>query len=278
MAVETKGLVSVIMLSRNKGDYLEASVRSVMAQTYQNWELLFVDDASNDGSIGELLKLKYEDKQRNGAIYGKMTFDDGTLVDRISVTRSADQRGETMNRNSALKNAKGKWIAFLDAGDVWEPTKLEKQVAFMEGHEYAFSYTRFSSIDSEANDLGIVMGGPEIVSYKDMRKCCWMGYLTVMYDREKVGDLQVNGLEDANDYALWLQVARRSDCYLLPECLASQMSEKGLGHRILSSSKWTWRYGAYRMIERMNPISAAYMTVRNMGYAAWKWRKYREKV
>lgn len=58
MAVETKGLVSVIMLSRNKGNYLEASVRSVMAQTYQNWELLFVDDASKDDSIEVLLKLK----------------------------------------------------------------------------------------------------------------------------------------------------------------------------------------------------------------------------
>ena len=111
-----------------------------------------------------------------------------------------------------------------------------------------------------------------------MRKCCWMGYLTVMYDREIIGDIQVNGLKEANDYALWLQVARRSDCYLLPECLASQMSEEGLLHRLLTSGKWTWRYGAYRKIEKMNPISAIYMTIRNMVYATWKWRQYVERV
>ncbi len=278
MSVEMNGLVSVIMLSRNKGEYLEASVRSVMAQTYQNWELLFVDDASKDDSIGVLLKLKYEDRQRNGAIYGKMTFDDGTLVDRISVTRTTDNRGETLNRNSALRDAKGKWIAFLDAGDVWEPTKLEKQVAFMEEHGYVFSYTKFRSIDAGGNDFGIVMNGPSVLSDKDMRKCCWMGYLTVMYDATKTGVLQVNGLDESNDYALWLQVASKSECHLLPESLASQMSEKGLWHRLLTSDKWIWRYETYRKIERLNPITAAYMTVRNLAYTAWKWWKYVERA
>ena len=271
-------LVSIIMLSRNKEQYLEASVRSIMAQTYQNWELFFVDDASKDDSISIILKLKEEDRKRSSVKDGSHFFDDSNLVDRINVTKTTDYRGETHNRNYALREARGKWVAFLDAGEVWEPTKLEKQVAFMEEHGYAFSYTKFKSIDSYKRTLGIVMSGPEEITYQDMKKCCWMGYLTVMYDREKIGDLQVNGLEEANDYALWLQVARRSDCYLLPECLASQMSEKGLWHRILSSSKWTWRYGAYRKIERMDPISAAYMTVRNMGYAAWKWRKYVERA
>ena len=119
-------LVSVIMLSRNKAQFLEASVRSVMAQTYQNWELLFVDDASNDDTISLLQKLKDEDGRRKGAVYGRYLMEDGTLVDRISVTRTVNQRGETHNRNSVLREAKGRWMAFLDAGDIWEPTKLEK--------------------------------------------------------------------------------------------------------------------------------------------------------
>ncbi len=271
-------LVSIIMLSRNKEQFLVASVRSIMAQTYQNWELLFVDDASKDDTIGVMLKLKYEDEKRNGPVYGRHLMEDGTQVDRISVTRSAYQRGETMTRNSALKDAKGKWIAFLDAGDIWEPTKLEKQVAFMEEHGFAFSYTKYKSIDAQGRDLGIVMSGPEVLSYKDIQKCCWMGYLTVMYDATKIGLLQVDGLDEANDYALWLQVARKAECHLLPECLASQMSEKGLWHRLLTTDKWAWRYEAYRKIERMNPIFAAYMVVRNMAYAAWKWGKYAERV
>ncbi len=267
-------LVSVIMLSRNREQYLEASVRSVMAQTYQKWELLFVDDASNDDSIGVLLKLKYEDSQRNGAIYGKMTFDDGTLVDRISVTRTTENRGETQNRNSALREAKGKWIAFLDAGDIWEPTKLEKQVRFMKENDYAFTYTLFNNIDAQGKELGVMMTGPECISKDDMMKCCWMGYLTVMYDAEKIGRLQLNGVKRTNDYPLWLLVSKKADCHLLPECLASQMSEKGLKNRLLSSPKWMWRYETYRIIERMNPISATYMTIRNLFYTAYKWWKY----
>ena len=278
MTFVQRDLVSIIMLSRNKENYLEASVRSIMAQTYQNWELLFVDDASKDDTISIILKLKEEDRKRSSVKDGRSFLEDGTSIDRINVTKTTDYRGETHNRNCALREPKGKWIAFLDAGDVWEPTKLEKQVAFMEEHDCAFSYTKFNSIDSEANDLGIVMGGPKIISYKDMKKCCWMGYLTVMYNAEKLGLFQVNGLKEANDYALWLQVARRADCYLLAECLASQMSEKGLWHRLLTSDKWAWRYGVYRMIEKMNPIYAAYMTVRNLAYTAWKWWKYVERA
>ena len=127
-------LVSIIMLSRNKEQYVEASVRSVMAQTYQNWELLFVDDASKDKTISLLLELKDEDGKREPK-------EERGIADRISVSSTIESRGEIVNRNSALRSAKGRWIAFLDAGDIWEPTKLERQVAFMEEHGYAFSYT-----------------------------------------------------------------------------------------------------------------------------------------
>ena len=265
-----KDLVSVIMLSRDKEQFLKASVRSVMAQTYQNWELLFVDDASKDKTISLLLELKDEDRKRE-------LVEDRSLVDRISIFSTIEKRGAIVNRNSALRSARGRWIAFLDAGDIWEPTKLEKQVAFMEENGYSFSYTKYNCIDAQMKDVGIIMGGPECITHKEMMKCCWMGCLTVMYDAKKIGTLQVNGLEEGNDYALWLKVAEKVDCHLLPECLASQMSEGGLRNRLLTSKKWNWRYWTYRKIECMNPLRAAYMTVRNMTYAALKWRKYKER-
>ena len=268
-------LVSVIMLSRDKEQYVEASVRSVMTQTYQNWELLFVDDASKDKTISLLLELKDEDRRRGE--WSEGTFkQDGTLADRISVSSTIERRGAIVNRNSALRSARGRWIAFLDAGDIWEPTKLEKQVAFMEENGYSFSYTKYNCIDVQLKDTGIIMGGPECITYHDMLKCCWMGCLTVMYDAKKIGTLQVNGLEEGNDYALWLEVAEEADCHLLPECLASMMLEKGMWYRFLSSNSWSWRYEVYRKIVFMNPLSAAYMTVRNMAYATWKWWKYKE--
>ena len=252
---QKEDLVSIIMLSHNKEQHLEASIKSLLAQTYQNWELLLVDDASNDGSVGLLMELKGNDK-------------------RFRISQCIYKKGETANRNSALREAKGRWIAFFDAGDIWEPTKLEKQVRFMEEHNYAFSYTMFKAVKAHHPNSSIVMGGPEQISKNDMLKCCWMNYLTVMYDQEKIGLLQVNGLHNANDYALWLQVVEKADCYLLPECLATQISGKGLCLRLLSSPKWLWRYEAYRKIEGLNTLSAAYMTVRNIAYAAWKWWKF----
>ena len=148
----------------------------------------------------------------------------------------------------------------------------------MEEHDYAFSYTKFDNIDAQGKNLGVMMSGPECVTYHELQKCCWLGYLTVMYDRDKIGLLQVKGMEEANDYALWLQVAEKADCHLLPECLAMYMSEKGLYHRLITSPKWMWRYEAYRKIVGMNPIVSACMTIRNFAYTAYKWCKYAERV
>lgn len=253
-----KEKVSVIMLAQDCGQYLEASVKSVMAQTYQNWELIFVDDASKDNSLQRIMQLRGTDH-------------------RFKISQCVFSRGETVNRNSALRDAHGKWIAFLNAGDIWEPTKLEKQVKFMEENDYAFTYTKFNNIDAQGKDVGVLMSGPERITKDDMRKCCWMGYLTVMYDAEKIGRLQVPEMLYANDYPLWLLVSKKADCHLFPECLASQMSEKGLWNRLKKSEKWLWRYESYRKVERMSPFSVIYMAVRNLVYTAYKWHKYAKK-
>lgn len=253
-----KDKVSVIMLAQDCGQYLEASIKSLMAQTYQSWELLFVDDASKDDSLQRIIDLRGHDS-------------------RFKISHCVFSRGETVNRNSALKSAQGRWIAFLNAGDIWEPTKLEKQVRFMKENDYAFSYTKFNNIDAQGNDMGVAMNGPECITVDEMKKCCWMGYLTVMYDLEKIGRLQVNGVKRTNDYPLWLLASKKADCHLLPECLASQMLERGLWDRLLNSPKWMWRYEAYRKIVGMNPLVSACMTIRNLAYTAYKWWKYAKR-
>jgi glycosyltransferase involved in cell wall biosynthesis len=246
------------MLSHNKALFLESSIKSIITQTYKNWELIFLDDASSDDSLNRIMDLRDGEHQ-------------------FKISHCVFSRGESVNRNSALKDVRGRWITFLNAGDIWEPTKLEKQVRFMKENDYAFSYTMFNNIDAQGKNIGVRMSGPECITKDDMKKCCWMGYLTVMYDAEKIGCLQVNGVKRTNDYPLWLLVSRKADCHLLPECLASQMSEKGLKKRLLSSPKWLWRYETYREIERMNPIPAAYMTIRNLAYTAYKWWKYAKR-
>ena len=173
-----------------------------------------------------------------------------------------------------MANVQGRWIAFLDAGDIWEPTKLEMQIGFMEEHDYAFSYTQYGIIDKDSHDRGFVIGGKDRVKYQDMMKCCWPAYLTVMYDAEKVGMLQMRNLKGNNDYALWLQACEKADCYLLKENLAKLRTKWGILGKFLLTNGIKWRYEVYRIEYRMNPVMSCLYTIRNMWYGVVKWMKY----
>lgn len=206
-------LVSIIMLSHNSAQYVEESVRSVIAQTYQNWKLLFMDDNSKDNTITLMMDLKDE---------ARIRMEDYTFIDRIKVSQTVSDRGESVNRNKSLKEACGRYIAFLDVGDVWAPDKLEKQINFMKENGYTFSYHKYGQMNNKSSNRGIVIGGKEHVTYQDMQKCCWPGYLTVMYDAEKVGSFRLYNTKQNNDYSLWLAISEKNDCYLLDENLASK--------------------------------------------------------
>jgi glycosyltransferase involved in cell wall biosynthesis len=93
-----KDLVSIIMLSRNNATYVEETVRSVMVQTYQNWEIVFMDDYSTDDTVSQMMVLMNECSHRN---------EDGTRVNKFHVTRSVQSRGAVVSMNSALQDAKG---------------------------------------------------------------------------------------------------------------------------------------------------------------------------
>lgn len=146
-------LESIIMLLHEDGEHLKETLDSILAQTYTNWELLFVDDNSNDGTITKMMELK-------------------GMYARFNITRSVYDKGTSYLRNKALRQARRKWIAFLNVGDVWEPTKLERQIAFMEEHGYAFSYTKFGLMNDNSGNRGIIIGGKEHINYKEMQKCC----------------------------------------------------------------------------------------------------------
>ncbi len=269
-------LVSIIMLSHGDATYVEDTVRSVLAQTYQNWELLFVAK-TNDETLDVFSELREDDikKQRDSGnewtvgSYGRS---------RIKTSYISDMNAITPRRNFALKEAIGRWIAFLDAGDIWEPTKLERQIGFMEEHGYAFSYTQYGIIDKDSLDRGFVIGGKDRVTYQDMMKCCWPAYLTVMYDAEKVGRLQLRNLKGNNDYALWLIASEEADCYLLKENLAKLRTKWGLLGKFLLTNGIKWRYEVYRIEYRKNPVLACLMTIRNMWYGVVKWMKYVKRV
>ena len=248
-------LVSIIMPTYNCGCFITESIRSVQVQTYQNWELIIVDDCSEDGTIGIVQDIQKGDH-------------------RIHVFSNAQNSGAAVSRNVALREAKGRWIAFLDSDDLWEPTKLEKQIKFMEDNGYAFSYHEYKEIDEQDHELGVYVSGIEHVSKFDMFACCWPGCLSVMYDAEKIGLIQIKDIKKNNDTAMWLKVIGKSDCYLLKECLgkyrrrANSITPKPLWQRI-----WA-HYPLFRVAEEMNPISATFWVIMNVFGNAYKKMKY----
>lgn len=250
-----KELVSIIMPTYKCGRFISESIKSVQAQTYQNWELLIVDDCSEDGTIDVVLGLRKEDS-------------------RIQLFQNYINSGAAVSRNVALNNAKGRWIAFLDSDDLWEPTKLERQIRFMEENGYAFSYHEYIEIDEQDKELGVYVGGKEQVGKFDMFACCWPGCLSVMYDASKIGLVQIKDIKKNNDTAMWLKVIRKADCYLLKECLgkyrrrANSITPKPLWQRI-----WA-HYPLFHVAEGMNPISAAFWVIMNVFGNAYKKMKY----
>jgi glycosyltransferase involved in cell wall biosynthesis len=248
-------LVSIIMPSYNCGQYVEDTIRSVQAQTYQNWEMIIVDDCSTDDTF---------------AVVEPFIKQDG----RIKYITNARNSGAAVSRNAALRQAKGRWIAFLDSDDLWEPTKLEKQIKFMEENNYAFSYHEYVEIDEQDNLLGVHVSGKKHVGKFDMFACCWPGCLSVMYDAEKIGLIQINDIKKNNDTAMWLKVIRKADCYLLPETLgkyrrrANSITPKPLWKRI-----WA-HYPLFRVAEEMNPISATFWVVMNVVGNTYKKFRY----
>ena len=255
------GLVSIVMPSYNTARFIEKSIKSVLAQTYTNWELIIVDDASSDNTDTVVESLKSHCEQSEAIHYLKNEKNSGAAV----------------ARNRALAQAKGKWVAFLDSDDLWAPEKLEKQLKFMVENGHSFSYTCYEEIDENGKSNGTLVSGPKRITKTGMFNYCWPGCLTVMYNREVVGDIQIADIRKNNDYAIWLKACRKADCYLLPETLASYRKRGGSisNHSYISLIKW--HYKLYREAECLNPISSFWITMRNLFFGVWKKVRYVEK-
>ena len=251
-------LVSIITPSYNCGRFVRESLNSILAQTYTNWELLFVNDGSVDDTETIILSIKDS---------------------RIRYFKNDSKRGAAESRNLALREAKGRWIAFLDSDDIWEPTKLEKQVRFMEDNNFAYSYTNYQEIDSDSNLTGVFVTGPARVTNFGMRAFCWPGCLTIMYDANIIGQIQIRSIKRNNDYAMWLKVSEKADCFLLDECLAKY--RRGRAGSVSNKGFLTmigWHYKLWHEAEGENAIASIWNTGVNLVCGLYKKLKYVTKI
>ena len=247
-------LVSIIMPSYNTELFIADTIESVLAQTYTNWELIIVDDCSTDHTDDIVANFSDE---------------------RIRYFKNMNNQGSAVSRNRALKEAKGKWIAFLDSDDLWFPEKLEKQIGFMKKRGYHLSYTNYEEINEVGERTGILVTGPIKITKTAMFNYCWPGCLTVMYDAEVVGLIQIADIRKNNDYAMWLKVCQKVDCYLLNECLAQY--RKGRVGSVSTHSIQTmiaWHYKLFREAEQKGVIASVFHTCRNLVFGFYKKKRY----
>lgn len=190
---------------------------------------------------------------------------------RIKYVKNERNSGAAISRNRALRMAQGKWVAFLDSDDLWMPGKLERQLMFMVENGYHFSYHGYEEIDEMSQPTGVYVSGLRHVNKWMMYAFCWPGCLTVMYDREYMGELQIADIKKNNDYAMWLRLIQKTDCYLLNDRLACY--RRGRAGSISSHSYTTmikWHYRLWHEAMNMNVFSAVFWTCMNLVFGVYK--------
>lgn len=230
--------VSVIIPLYNASLWLEQAVRSVQAQSYCDWEAVIVDDCSTDGSYEIAKKLAHREP-------------------RIKLLRLEKNSGVAVARNLAIKEASGRFIAFLDSDDIWLPLKLEKQIDFMLKNKVVFSYTAYRKINMQGRPFQVV-DIPGRVNYSQILKTCVIGCLTAIYDAERLGKIYMPLGTAREDFATWLSILRTVEfAYGVPEVLASYRVYPGQGsHKKLKMAAETW--GVYRKVERLSYLRSVY--------------------
>lgn len=231
-------LVSIIMPCYNAERYIAQSIESVLAQTYQNWELLITDDGSTDKSVEIITKYCAKD-------------------DRITVLVPDEHQGIARTRNLSISLAKGRFVAFLDSDDIWKSDKLEKQVNFMLENNVAFTYSSYEIIDVQGKLKKKIVKDAGVMSYKKYLRntiiCCG----TVVVDREKTGHFATPIIKTSEDMSLWLSIMKRGfDAYPVPGPLHRYRDTPGSA----SSNKFkaacdVWR--VYRKIEKLSLLQSA---------------------
>ena len=182
-------LVSIITPSYNSARFINECVNSVLEQTYTNWELIIVDDASKDNSKELIRNIAKRD-------------------DRIKFVFLTKNIGVAGARNIALEMSDGRYIAFLDSDDLWKKEKLRTQIDFMEFHNISFSFSSYQPMSENGTKFFREIKAPSEVDYNFFLKNTIIGCLTVVLDKDKLIDFKMPKLSTSQDMALWLSIMK----------------------------------------------------------------------
>lgn len=227
------GLVSIITPTYNCGKYIAETIESVQAQTYQNWEMIIVDDCSTDNTKEIVRQYRVCDS-------------------RIKYYRFKNNLGAAAARTVSMKLANGQYMAFCDSDDLWVPNKLEKQIEFMNKNGYAFTCTAYEKINEKSESIGKVRKTIVKCDYDRLLLDCPVGNSTVMYDVSKMGKFKVPNIKKRNDDALWLKMLKKEKyIWGMPDVLMKyRIRSRSISSNKISLIKYHWIL--YRSIEHLS--------------------------
>ena len=236
-------LVSIITPTYNAEKFITETLKSVQNQTYQNWEMILVDDASTDETV-------------------KIISDFAKKDSRIKLFKLEKNFGNGFARNIALEKAVGKYIAYLDADDLWFPNKLEKQIQFLKENNLHFTFSFYDCIDEEGNSLNRRVEAPINLTYDELFFCNYVGNLTAIYDADYFGKIILEATQKRQDWRLWLTILKQIQVTKpVPEPLAFYRIRKDS----ISSSKFKLikhNFGVYREFHGFNFVFSVLLMMR----------------
>ncbi|TFJ93050.1 glycosyltransferase family 2 protein [Lentibacillus salicampi] len=242
--MKSDSLVSIIMPLYNCEDFVKESIDTVIAQTYQNWELIIVDDGSTDNSVNIVNDIKQKEQ-------------------RVKLIRFDNNEGPARARNKGIKDSNGRYLAFLDSDDYWDRNKLKQQINFMKKRNAAFTFTSFKRIySSEKTRLFQV---PEKVTYYSILMRNIICNSSVMIDTNFIDKISYPDIRKRQDYGLWLEILKNKTKYgygLNSVLTYRNVREVSVSSNKIELIKYNW--SLYREVQRLPLLFSGSLIVKDI--------------
>lgn len=255
--ISNENLISIIMPAYNCEKYIEKAIESVIEQTFGTWELIVIDDGSSDATVNILKEICKKDE-------------------RIKFYENEINQGVSVTRNRGIDLATGEWIAFLDSDDMWDKTKLQKQIELAKKENVDFIFTGSSFINTENKYYEGTFKVPTKVDFKKLRKHNVISCSSVLIRKKYFDKVKMEQDDMHEDYAVWLRILRTgiSAHGINEPLLIYRISRNSKSGNKLKTIKMT--YKVYRFIGT-NPIRSVYYVFSHIKGSIIKYRAIKMK-
>ncbi|NCC70135.1 glycosyltransferase family 2 protein [bacterium] len=233
-------LISIIIPNYNSEKVLQETLDSVIKQTYKNWEMIFVDDCSTD--------LSYHIAKKNSE-----------TDNRIKIFKVEKNSGPGYATKFGFKKAKGEWIAFLDADDVWPLNKLEVQINFCLKNNYEFSCTDYLQVDGNGKSLNRIIKCYPKADYRKVLMYCPIGSSTVLIKSSLLAKVEIPDIRKNNDFSLWLRILKIYPfVYGIQDVMMNyRVWPQSISYNKLKKVKYSWY--VFREYEKKSMITSTFL-------------------